>query len=356
MKNFRIALTPGDGIGPEIISEAIKVLKAIEKTDGKISFSFDCFTWGAEYYLNHGEAMPENALDVLCDYDAVLLGAVGDPRVDDTIAAEQMLYAIRRGFDQYVNLRPVKRFAGAPNPLSEEKRIDIVFVRENLEGEYAPIGGGLYGDGDRAMSIQTAVFTRWETERVMRYAFELARKRSGKVTSLTKSNALKYSMVFWDRVFNDVRKDYLDVRTEQVLVDAMAMFMITKPETFDVVVASNLFGDIITDLGAAIQGGLGFAAGGNINPTGKYPSMFEPIGGSAPKYKGMNIANPTAAILAAGMMLENLGFPELRGKIVDAAAEVVGEGKVRTKDMGGTNSTTDVGDAIAGKILSGGRM
>lgn len=349
-KVFKIGVLPGDGIGPEITAEALKVLKTVEELDGNISLDFTSFPWGCEYYLEHGATMPADGLDTLKKFDALLMGAIGDPRVPDHIGAQTLIFTIRRGFDQYVNLRPVKRLPGAPYPLKEEKAIDMVFVRENVEGEYGDIGGRSYPGTPHEVVMQVSVFTRRETERVMRYAFSLARKRRKKVTSITKSNALKHSMVFWDEVFNAVSKEFPDVEAEHVLVDAMTMFLIRRPESFDVVVASNLFGDILTDLASTLQGGLGFAPGGNVNPEKEFPSMFEPIHGSAPKYKGMNRANPIATIWAAAMMLDHIGLEEWSKRVVDAIAAVVKEGRVRTPDLGGKNTTSEMGDAIAQQL------
>lgn len=352
MAQYKIAVIPGDGVGPEVVAEGVKVLKAVAELDKAVAFDFDFFPWGSEYYLENGVVLPPDALEILKKYDAILLGAVGDPRVPDHITVGGLIFRLRRGFDQYVNLRPVKRLPGAPYPLKEEKEIDMVFVRENIEGEYGDVGGRVHVGTPHETVMQTNVFTRWETERVIRYAFRLARERRKKVTSVTKSNALKHSMVFWDEVFAQVSTEFPDVQAEKILVDAMTMHLLKRPESFDVIVASNLFGDILTDLAATLQGGMGFAPGGNINPERTFPSMFEPIHGSAPKYKGMNRANPIATIWAAAMLLEHVGEKTWAVRVVDAISQVLAAGQVRTADLGGTNTTAEMGDAIVEALRS----
>jgi len=271
MKKYNIAVVAGDGIGPEVIAEGIKVMDCIAEIDGGFGFEYVHYPWGCEYYLEKGEMMPADGLEMLKKSDAILLGAVGYPGVPDHISLRGLLLAIRHEFDQYVNLRPVKLLRGAKGILTGAKRedIDMIFVRENSEGEYA--GTGEWNNKDTADEyvVQHGVFTRKGCERIMRYAFELAREKKTSVTSISKGNALNYSMVFWDKIFAEVSKEYPDVPTQSYLVDAAAMLMVTHPERFGVVVASNLFGDILTDLGAAIAGGIGLAAGANINPEGK---------------------------------------------------------------------------------------
>ncbi len=350
MKSYRIALIPGDGIGPEVIAEGVKVLRKVAELDKDINFEFSAFPWGSEYYLEKGKMMPDDALDILSKFDAIYFGAVGVPEVPDWIPAHQLLYKIRRGFNQYINFRPIKRLKGAPCPLKRDVPIDMVYIRENVEGEYTDMGGRHYTGTEAEVVTQVNMFTRHGTERVMRYAFELAKERRSKVASITKSNALMHSMTFWDEVFNYVKQSYPGIETRQVLVDAMAMYMVTEPEKFDVIVASNLFGDILTDLGAALQGGLGFAPSGNINPEKKYPSMFEPVHGSSPKDKGKQVVNPIAAIWAAKLMLDHLGEKVWGEKILKAIEGVLVEGKVRTPDIGGQSTTQAMGDAIADKL------
>ncbi|MBQ2094282.1 MAG: tartrate dehydrogenase, partial [Firmicutes bacterium] len=293
-KNYRVAVIGGDGIGPEVCDAAKQVLRKIAEEDGQIDFTFTDLPWGCTWYKESGRMMPEDGLDILKGYDAILLGAVGRPDVPDHVSLHGLLIAIRQGFDQYVNLRPVKLLKGAPCPLKDVKRedVDMIFVRENSEGEYA--GKGILEE-DRAE--QVGVFTRRGCERVIRYAFELAVKEGRKrVTSVSKGNALNYSMVFWDKIFAQVAADYPQIEANSLLVDAASMFMVRDPARFDVVVCSNLFGDILTDLGAAIAGGMGMSAGANLNPEGRFPSMFEPVHGSAPDIMGQEKANPMATV------------------------------------------------------------
>ncbi|NLZ53441.1 MAG: tartrate dehydrogenase [Thermoanaerobacteraceae bacterium] len=345
MTEYRIALIPGDGIGPEIVNEVIKVLKAIEQSSN-IQFHFQDFPWGATNYLRTGSVAPDNFLEVLEPYDAIFLGAVGHPDVQDFISIGKLIFGLRKGFDQYVSYRPIKLLKGASSPLKKDWDIDMLFVRENKEGEYGDIGGRAYLGCDKELALQVALFTRFETERVMRFAFEQARLRKKHVTSITKSNALKHSMIFWDEVFEEISREYPDVRTDRMLVDAAAMYMILEPERFDVVVTSNLFGDILTDLGAALQGGLGFAPGANLNPERKFPSMFEPIHGSAPSMAGKGVVNPIAAIWASALMLDHLGQKAWADRVIRAIEKVLVEGKVRTPDIGGKSTTSEMGSAI----------
>jgi tartrate dehydrogenase/decarboxylase/D-malate dehydrogenase len=296
--------------------------------------------------------MSEDALETLKGFDAVFLGAVGHPSVPDHISLRDLLLVIRQGFDQYVNVRPVKLLKGAPCPLKGVRRedVDMVFVRENSEGEYS--GQGEWrneGTPDEA-AVQYGVFTRRGCERIMRYAYEMARREGRTLTSISKGNALNYSMVFWDRVFKEVGAEYPDVETHSLLVDAAAMFMVKDPRRFQIVVASNLFGDILTDLGAAISGGMGLAAGANLNPERRFPSMFEPIHGSAPDIAGRGIANPLATVWSASQMLEFLGHGEAAGWLIAAVEGVLSSGAALTPDLGGVASTSHVGDAVAAAI------
>ena len=267
MNIFKIAVIAGDGIGPEVLAEGIKVMNRVAELDGSFKFEFTHFPWGCEYYLKHGKMMDDNGLEQLKKFDAIYLGAVGYPGVPDHISLWDLLLKIRKGFDQYINLRPVKLIKGAPCPLKDVKMedIDMLFVRENSEGEYAGAGDWLFKGKPEEVVLQTGVFSRKGTERVIRHAYEIARKEKKSLTSISKANALNYSMVFWDEVFNEVGKDFPDVKTYSYLVDAAAMFMVKQPQRFEIVVTSNLFGDILTDLGAAIAGGMGLAAGANIN-------------------------------------------------------------------------------------------
>ena len=347
MKEYKIAVIPGDGVGPEVIDQGQRVLEHIAGLDGGFTFHFENFPWGCEYYKKTGRMMAEDGLDTLKRFDAILLGAVGSPGVPDHVSLHGLLIAIRQGFDQYVNLRPVKLLKGAPCPISGVKRedVDMVFVRENSEGEYAGVGG-LFEDH----AEQTGVFTRKGCERIMRYAFELARKEHRSLTSVSKANALNYSMVFWDNIFAEVSKEYPDVETKALLVDAASMFMIREPHRFDVVVCSNLFGDILTDLGAALAGGMGLAAGANINPERLYPSMFEPIHGSAPDIAGLGKANPMATIWAVSQMMDHFGREDWGKKIIDAMESVLSEGKYLTPDIGGRATTKESADAVINNL------
>ena len=352
MDKYRIAVIAGDGVGPEVMAEAVKVLKAASAKDGRFSFEFTYFPWGCEYYLKTGEMMPKDALETLKAYDAILLGAVGYPGVPDHISLRELLLTIRHGFDQYINLRPVKLLEGAPCPLKDVPRedIDMIFVRENSEGEYAGSGAWLYKDTPHEVVIQNGVFSRMGCERVIRYAYNLAREKGKTLTSISKANALNYSMVFWDQIFAEVGKEFPDVETHSLLVDAASMFMVKDPKRLQVVVTSNLFGDILTDLGAAISGGMGLAAGANLNPEKKFPSMFEPIHGSAPDIAGKGIANPLASAWTAGQLLTFFGYPEWEDRIVNAIQELLVEKKSLTPDMGGAASTSECGDALAAKL------
>ena len=349
MKNYRIAVIAGDGIGPEVIAQGIKALNAAATRDGSFAFEFEHFPWGCEYYLKSGRMMPENALETLRGFDAIFLGAVGYPGVPDHISLRDLLLEIRHGFDQYVNVRPVKLLKGAPCPLKDVRRedIDMVFIRENSEGEYSGSGAWLYRGQPNETVIQNGVFSRKGTERIIRYAYELARREGKTLTSISKGNALNYSMVFWDQVFAEVGRDYPDVETHSLLVDAAAMFMVKDPKRFQVVVASNLFGDILTDLGAAISGGMGLAAGANLNPERAFPSMFEPIHGSAPDIAGKGIADPLATVWSASQMLDFFGYPELAAGLLGIIERMLVEKKCLTPDLGGTATTDEVGDAVA---------
>ena len=352
MDKYRIAVIAGDGVGPEVMAEAVKVLEAASAKDGRFSFEFTNFPWGCEYYLKTGEMMPKDALETLKAYDAILLGAVGYPGVPDHISLRELLLTIRHGFDQYINLRPVKLLEGAPCPLKDVPRedIDMIFVRENSEGEYSGSGAWLYKGTPHEVVIQNGVFSRMGCERVIRYAYNLAREKGKTLTSISKANALNYSMVFWDQIFAEVGKEFPDVETHSLLVDAASMFMVKDPKRLQVVVTSNLFGDILTDLGAAISGGMGLAAGANLNPEKKFPSMFEPIHGSAPDIAGKGIANPLASAWTAGQMLTFFGYPEWEDRIVNAIQALLVEKKALTPDLGGSASTSECGSALAYKL------
>src|SRR5947207_6227880 len=348
MTVFRVAVIGGDGIGPEVIEQAIRVSDAALGKHGG-SVEWDRLPWSGEHYKKVGWMMPPDGWEVLQKHDAILLGAIGHPDVPDPITLHGLLLPMRRRFDQYVNLRPAYLFDGVESPLRDKKpgSIDMLVYRENTEGEYAPIGGRLYVGTPHEIAIQTNTFTRRGCERIMRAAFEGARKRPRKkVTSITKSNAQQFGMVLWDEVFRAVAKDYPDVETSSLLVDAAAMDFVRKPEAFDVVVASNLFGDILTDLSAIITGSVGLASSANINPEKKYPSLFEPVHGSAPDIAGKGIANPLAAILSVGMLLDHLKLERSAAAIRHAVAAVLKAGRPRTPDLGGTATTIAVTDAL----------
>ncbi len=352
ISKHKIAVIAGDGIGPEVISQGVKILKKVAEKDGSFDFEFTHFPWGCKYYTETGKMMPDDGLEQLKKFDAVFLGAVGYPGVPDHISLRQLLLVIRKGFDQYINLRPVKLLKGAPCPLSNVKRedIDMIFVRENSEGEYSGSGAWLFKDKPNEVVIQDAVFSRHGCERVIRYAYELARQEKKTLTSISKANALNYSMVFWDQIFAEVGKEYPDVKTYSYLVDAASMFMIKDPKRFQIVVTSNLFGDILTDLGAAIAGGMGLAAGANLNPEKKYPSMFEPIHGSAPDIAGKGLADPLATVWSAAQMLEFFGYKKWSDRLIDIIEEMLVEKAVLTPDLGGKATTDEVGDEVVRKL------
>lgn len=347
LKRYRIALIPGDGIGKEVIPAAMQVLDAASQQYG-FALAGTYLPWSCDYYLEHGKMMPADGLDQLRAYDAIFLGAIGDPkRVPDHISLHGGLLSIRKEFGQYVNMRPHRLLAGTKGPLRTTEKFDILVIRENSEGEYSGAGGRVHVGTADEVAIETAIFTRKGVERVLRYGFEQARLRRKRLVSCTKSNAQRNSMVFWDEVTDQLAKEYPDVQVTRMHVDALSARMVTHPHSLDVVVASNLFGDILTDIGAAIQGGLGFAASGNINPQGTAPSMFEPVHGSAPDIYGRQIANPIATIWAGAMMLEHLGEREAAAAVVRAMETVTAEQRVMTPDMGGQSDTSAVAEAIA---------
>ena len=351
MATHQIAVIAGDGIGQEVIPEGIKVLRTLQDIVPDLQLEFEALPWGSDYYLAHGAMMPDSGLKTLEDFDAIYFGAVGDPaRVPDHITLNGLILPIRKSFQQYACIRPVHLLPGAPCPLvgKTSEDIDFTVVRENTEGEYSDAGGWVHRGTPHELAIQTAVFTRIGCERIMRFAFELARKRNKKnrVTSITKSNAQKHGMVFWDTIFDEVAADYPDIETNANLVDAAAMNFIRQPEAFDVVVASNLFADILTDLGAVLMGGMGFAPSANLNPERTYPSMFESVHGSAPDIKGQGLANPLATVWAGQMMLDFLGEQEAAERLLQALGTHVQGGEVRTPDLGGSGSTRDVGDRL----------
>lgn len=351
---FRIAVIAGDGIGTEVIAAGVSVLeRALAPDDRRLAFTE--FPWGCEYYQRTGRMMSEDALEQLQSFDAIYLGAVGAPGVPDHVSVWELILPIRQHFDQYVNLRPMRLLPGVPGPLAGRSaaEVDMICVRENSEGEYAGLGGRLHRGTPHEVAEQTGLFTRRGIERIVRYAFALAATRPRRLlASATKSNALQHSMVLWDEVVEAVSVEFPTVECRKYHVDALAARMVTHPHTLDVIVASNLFGDIITDLGAAISGSLGVAPGANINPDRRFPSMFEPIHGSAPDIAGRGIANPIGAIWAGAMMCEHLGLRGAHDRIVRAIERVVAEGAVRTPDLGGTARTSDVTEAVIAHLAS----
>jgi tartrate dehydrogenase/decarboxylase/D-malate dehydrogenase len=347
---FSIAIIPGDGIGQEVTPIAFEIASQIASKFGA-TLKGETFDWGSEYYFQHGHMMPTDALDQLRKHDAVFLGAVGHPKIADHITLHGLLLPIRRTFDQFANIRPAVLFEGITSPLRDLKAgdVDMIVVRENTEGEYAPIGGFVHREHPAEVAVQTAVFTQHGVERIIRYAFEVARSRGKKkkVASITKSNAQQFGMVLWDRVFQRVAEEYPDIETESLLVDAAAMNFVRRPQSFDVVVASNLFGDILSDISAIVTGSIGLAASGNLDPTRRFPSMFEPVHGSAPDIAGKGLANPLAAIFSAAMMLDHLGLGEAARRIDSAVRKVLAKGEALTPDLGGKASTQQVADAVS---------
>ena len=353
-KTFRIAVIAGDGIGPEVICEAIRVADvAAPKSDARCEWTH--FPWGTDYYFQNGRMAPADYLDTLAGFDAILLGAVGHPSVQDHVTLNGLLLPIRRRFDQCVCLRPAYLYPGVDSPLRNKPggSIDMLVFRENTEGEYANIGGFLYRGMPEESAIQTSVFTRKGCERIIRAAFEKAATRpKQRVASITKSNAQGYGMVLWDECFARVAAEFPNIATESLLIDRAVMEFVRRPESFDVVVASNLFGDILTDLSAIIVGSMGLAASGNIDPTRRSPSMFEPVHGSAPDITGKGIANPLAAILSVAMMFEHLHLDTAAASIHQAVKDLLASGGPRTPDLGGNGTTEQVGPAVVG-LLSG---
>jgi tartrate dehydrogenase/decarboxylase / D-malate dehydrogenase len=348
MKTFNIAVIAGDGIGKEVVPEGIRVLEAAGQRFG-FQFNWRRFDWSCETYAKTGKMMPENGLQQLQPFDAIFLGAVGYPGVPDHVSLWGLLIPIRRVFRQYVNLRPVRLFEGIETPLKNWKpgQIDFCIVRENNEGEYSNIGGRIYEGTDDEMAVQQTIFTRRGVNRVLRFAFELARKRKKHLTSATKSNGIIHTMPFWDECFHQMGTAYPDIHTDQYHIDILSAHFVRHPDWFDVVVGSNLFGDILSDLGPAVVGSIGIAPSGNLNPEKEFPSMFEPVHGSAPDIAGKGIANPIGQIWSGAMMLRHLGPAEAADAVESAIAETLAEGKIRTPDIGGHATTKDLGAAIA---------
>ena len=354
MRDYRIAVIPGDGIGNEVVPEAIRVLDAAGEITGAYRLRYEHFPWGCEYYLEHGAMMAERGLETLRGFDAIFFGAVGFPSVPDHVSLRGLRLPICQGFEQYVCYRPSLLLPGVLSPLAGKRPgdVDFVVVRENTEGEYAGAGGRSHVGLPIEVAVETAVFTRSGVERVVRYAFELAQRRRKRLVSATKSNAQRYAMTLWDEVSEAVGREFPDVALERVLIDALAARFVLAPESLDVVVASNLFGDILTDLGAAICGSMGLAPSGNINPEREYPSMFEPVHGSAPDIVGKGIANPIAQIASGAMMLEFLGEKAAALRIDAAVRAVLAERRALTPDLGGSASTSELSGAVLAQMRS----
>jgi tartrate dehydrogenase/decarboxylase/D-malate dehydrogenase len=356
MDRISCAVIPGDGIGGEVVAEGVKALEAAAELDGGLQFDFAWFPWGCQYYAERGEMMPAEGLATLGNFETIFLGAVGYPGVPDHVSLWGLLIPIRRTFQQYINLRPCRLLAGVSSPLRDKApgSIDFVVVRENSEGEYSNMGGRIHQGTPWEMAVQNTVFTRMGTERVIRYAYEQARRRGKHLTAATKSNGINITMPYWDEIVREVGAQFPEVQTDLYHIDALAAYFVTRPESFDVVVGSNLFGDILSDLAAAVMGGIGMAPAANLNPERDYPSMFEPVHGSAPDIAGRGIANPIGQIWTAKMLLDHIGREELGSALLDAIESVLAAGQVQTPDLGGRASTAEMGDAIVAELRSRG--
>jgi len=349
MKNYKIVALPGDGIGKEIMPLALEVMNTLVEQVGDFTLEIDQYPWGCEHYLETGEVMPKNGIEILSQYDAIWFVAAGHPDVDDTLSGWEFIYQMRKQFKEYVCLRPIRSYDGIDTLITNKAPIDMVIIRENSEGEYVGAGGFAHINFSNELAVQTTVMTREGVERIARYAFELARKRRKHVTSVTKSNALQYTQVFWDKVVEEVAQEYPDVTFDWIYADAATMRFVQNPSFFDVVVTTNLFGDLLSDLGGAIIGSIGLMASGNINPEKDFPSMYEPVHGSAPDIAGKGIANPLAMILAGAMMLEDLGETYTANILKEAVNDVLRDG-IKTGDLKGTASTSDVTTALLQKL------
>ena len=345
----KVAVIGGDGIGPEVVGAGIRVLEAAAEGDPRLDLEFTEFPWGCEYYLEHGRMMPEDALETLAGCDVIYLGAVGWPSVPDHVSLWGLLLPIRRGFDQYVNLRPTRLLRGVESPLSEPGTLDITVVRENTEGEYSDSGGRIYAGTPHEIAVQESVFTRRGVERIVRYAYEEARRRRGLLVGATKSNGISITMPFFDEIFREVGEEYKDVEASLMHADALAARLVLDPERFDVVVGSNLLGDILSEVTAAISGAIGIAPSANLNPEGAYPSLFEPIHGSAPDIAGKGVANPSGAIWAGALLLEHIGHPEAGERVLSALEDSLAGG-TNTRDLGGSATTHEMAEAVIERL------
>ena len=345
----KVAVIGGDGIGPEVVGAGIRVLEAAVEDDPALDLEFTEFPWGCEYYLEHGRMMPEDALETLVQFDVIYLGAVGWPSVPDHVSLWGLLLPIRRGFDQYVNLRPTRLLRGVESPLSEPGTLDITVVRENTEGEYSDSGGRIYAGTPHEIAVQESVFTRRGVERIVRYGYEEARRRRGLLVGATKSNGISITMPFFDEIFREVGEEHQDVEASLMHADALAARLVLDPERFDVVVGSNLLGDILSEVTAAISGAIGIAPSANLNPEGTYPSLFEPIHGSAPDIAGKDVANPSGAIWAGALMLGHVGHPEAGERVLSALEDSLASG-TNTRDLGGSATTQEMAEAVIERL------
>ena len=347
----RVAVIGGDGIGPEVVGAGVRVLEAVAQKDPSLEPSFTEFPWGCEYYLEHGRMMPEEGLETLAGFDAIYLGAVGWPTVPDHVSLWGLLLPIRRGFDQYVNLRPARLLRGVESPLARSGSLDVTVVRENTEGEYSDSGGRMFEGTPHEIVVQESIFTRRGVERIVRYAYEEARQRRGHLVGATKSNGISITMPFFDEIFREVGEGYPEIEASLMHADALAARLVLDPESFDVVVGSNLLGDILSEVSAAVSGAIGIAPSANLNPEGEYPSLFEPIHGSAPDIAGSYKANPSGAIWAGALLLEHTGYPEAGERVLAALEETLADG-TKTRDLGGSATTQEMTEAVIERLQS----
>ena len=345
----RVAVIGGDGIGPEVVGAGMRVLEAVAEKDPSLDLSFTEFPWGCEHYLEHGRMMPDDALETLAGFDTIYLGAVGWPTVPDHVSLWGLLLPIRRGFDQYVNLRPTRLLRGVESPLAKPGSLDVTVVRENTEGEYSDSGGRMFEGTPHELAVQESIFTRRGVERIVRYAYEEATRRRKLLVGATKSNGISITMPFFDEIFREVGEEYPDIEASLMHADALAARLVLDPEGFDVVVGSNLLGDILSEVTAAVSGAIGIAPSANLNPEGEYPSLFEPIHGSAPDIAGSHKANPSGAIWAGALLLENAGHPEAGERVLSALEETL-EGGTKTRDLGGSATTEEMTEAVIERL------
>jgi tartrate dehydrogenase/decarboxylase/D-malate dehydrogenase len=349
---LKVAVIGGDGIGPEVVGSGMRVLETAAAQVPSLELSFAEFPWGCEYYLEHGRMMPEDAMETLAGFDAIYLGAVGWPTVPDHVSLWGLLLPIRRSFDQYVNLRPARILRGVESPLANPGSLDVTVVRENTEGEYSDSGGRMFEGTPHELAVQESIFTRRGVERIVRYAYEEAKSRRGRLVGATKSNGISITMPFFDEIFREVGEGYPDVEASLMHADALAARLVLDPEGFDVVVGSNLLGDILSEITAAISGAIGVAPSANLNPEREYPSLFEPIHGSAPDIAGSDKANPAGAIWAGALLLEHTGYPDASERVLHALEDTLASG-VKTRDLGGSATTAEVTEAVIERLRKG---